>query len=61
MCRVVQAAMYSAKQTIKDWNGRRVFVQDFAAALNRRHLLTYDKYDEFTKLGYDYMEDFEFL
>lgn len=54
--KMFEAAMYAAKTTMKDATERRVFVQDFAASLNRRGLLINENVDDFTKFGYIYME-----
>ena len=56
MCKTLESAMYSVKQTIPDLTQKIVFVQDFAAALNRRHLLQYKKHSEFMNAGLEYME-----
>jgi len=51
---IFEAAMYAAKTTIKDASQRRVFVQDFWAALNRAGLLFTT--EPFLTEGYVYME-----
>jgi len=51
-----ESALYAAKTTMKDATERRVFIQDFAAALNRRALLDSELIDAFSKHGYVYME-----
>ena len=53
---VLTAAMSSAYTTIDSADGRRVYVQDLAASLNRNGLLPNDKVDEFQQLGYEFME-----
>lgn len=57
---LLEAAMYSAGVAISAFaphaSGARAFIQDFAAALNRRGLLPNDKVEEFTEYGYKYME-----
>lgn len=57
-CKVLASALYSAKSATKPWGviSQRVFIQDFAASLNRRGLLPNEKVDEFEELGYEYME-----
>ncbi|MCS7124546.1 MAG: hypothetical protein NZ932_03925 [Candidatus Bathyarchaeota archaeon] len=55
-CKVLSAALYVAKTTLPKGSSRRVFIQDFAAALNRRKVLSNDLVDEFQQLGYRYME-----
>jgi len=54
--KVFESAMYSAKTTMKEASERRVFIQDFAAALNRRGLLRNEVVDRFCEYGYTYME-----
>jgi len=57
-CDVLESTLYAAKSTIKDWNGRRVFIQDLTAALNRRDIIVdSEEYEEFNRLGYEYMEE----
>jgi len=53
---IFEAFMYSAKVTMKQATERRAFIQDLAAALNRRYLLSKEDADTFSKLGYIYME-----
>ena len=53
---VLASALYSAKSTLPAGSPRRVFIQDLAAALNRRKLLPSEHYDRFCELGYKYME-----
>jgi len=54
--RLLEAVMYAAKTTMKDATERRVFIQDFAAALDRHDLLGSEFVDLFSKHGYVYME-----
>lgn len=54
-CKVLRAALFSAKSTIAKGTPRRVFIQDLAASLNRKAMLPSEKYDNFTELGYEYM------
>jgi len=54
-CKVLASALYSAKSTLTAGSPRRVFIQDLAAALNRRGLLRDRDFDVFCKLGYEYM------
>ena len=56
VCKVLSSALFSAKSTLPEGTLRRVFIQDLAASLNRKHLLSSERYDEFTKLGYEYMK-----
>jgi len=57
-CKVLASALFSAKTTLKPCgiSSQRVFIQDLAASLNRRRLLSSDEVDTFEKLGYEYME-----
>jgi len=55
-CQVLTASLYAAKLSLPKGSPRRVFVQDLAASLNRHHILKSEQYDEFEKLGYEYME-----
>lgn len=53
-----KSAMYAAKAAITDSTLRRVFVQEFAASLNRTlpRILWNEKVEEFTNYGYEFME-----
>jgi len=51
-----ESVMYAAKTTMKDASERRVFIQDLAAALNRRAWLDSRLVETFEKYGYTYME-----
>ena len=53
--KAVSAALFAAKATIIDRNAQRVFIQDFAAALNRRGLLSNTNVQPFREYGYQYM------
>lgn len=55
-CRILSAALYSAKSTLAEGSPRRVFIEDLAAALDRRGLIDKKKIDEFVKAGFEYME-----
>jgi hypothetical protein len=55
-CQVLMASLYAAKLSLPKGSPRRVFVQDLTASLNRHHILKSEQYDEFEKLGYEYME-----
>lgn len=55
-CKILTAAMFSAKGTIPKGSPRRVFVQDLAASLERKKLLIGKRAREFTDVGYEYME-----
>jgi hypothetical protein len=55
-CAMLQSALYAAKVTLPKGSPRRVFIQDFAASLNRKHILPNENYDKFQRLGYEYME-----
>ncbi|HDO42010.1 MAG TPA: hypothetical protein ENH03_03820 [Candidatus Bathyarchaeota archaeon] len=55
-CKILAAALFSAKSTLPKGSPRRVFIQDLAASLNRKGLLKNEKVDTFTKIGYNYME-----
>jgi len=52
--KLFEAAMFAAKTTMKNASERRVFVQDFFAALNRAGLLATT--EPFLTSGYVYME-----
>jgi len=54
--KIFESALYAAKTTMKDPTERRVFVQDFAASLNRKGLLASELVDKFCEHGYTYME-----
>jgi hypothetical protein len=57
-CKVLDAALFSAKTSMPDLTYRRVFIQDLTAALNRRKIIVdLREYHEFNELGYEYMED----
>lgn len=53
------SAMHAAKSSSLGKTGERVFIQEFAAALNRKGLLSNDKVQEFREYGYQYMRGFE--
>lgn len=53
--KIFKAALYAAKATIAEPSSRRVFIQDFAASLNRAGLLRNALVDAFCKYGYAYM------
>jgi hypothetical protein len=53
---ILSACMHTAKTTLKKGSSQRVFVQDFAAALNRRSLLRNDRVEDFTNEGYRYLD-----
>lgn len=53
---IFESTLYAAKTTMKDATERRVFIQDFAAALNRHGLLRSELVDAFMRHGYVYME-----
>jgi hypothetical protein len=55
-CQVLMASLYAAKTSLPKGSPRRVFVEDLAASLNRRRILKSEQYDEFQKLGFEYME-----
>jgi hypothetical protein len=48
-CQVLDAALYAVKTTCNDPTHQRVFIQDFAASLNRRRLLTNKDVEPFWK------------
>jgi len=54
--KMFEATMFAAKTAMKDAHERRVFIQDFAASLNRKGLLINENIDDFMKYGYIYME-----
>jgi hypothetical protein len=49
----IDAALYAFAVTIKNPTDRRCFIQDFAAALGRRGLLTSDNTERFWQLAED--------
>ena len=49
------AALFAARSTITDWNQQRVFIQDFAASLNRKELLSNTNVLLFLEYGYKYI------
>lgn len=55
-CAVLEAVLFSAKSTLPAGSPRRVFIQDLAAALNRRDMLHSRDVGKFCELGYKYME-----
>ena len=55
-CAILTSALFSAKSSLERGSPRRVFVQDLAASLNRKGLLSNEKVGKFTNLGYEYME-----
>lgn len=52
----MSATFESTYTTVDSADQRRVWVQDFAAALNRRGVLPNENVDRFQQLGYEYME-----
>jgi len=53
---LLESAMFAAYTTVPKGSPRRVFVQDFAASLNRKGLLRNEYVDKFCEYGYKYME-----
>lgn len=51
------AALYAAKG-IPDITDKRVWIQEFAASLNRKALLSNDNVQPFREYGYQYMRGF---
>jgi len=51
----MRAVMYALKVSISDPPAWRVFIQDFAASLNRKGLLANSNVDKFTEYAYAYM------
>jgi len=51
----ISAALFAAKTTITERNTQRVFIQDFAASLNRKGLLSNTNVQPFREYGYQYM------
>jgi hypothetical protein len=49
-CQVLDAALFTAKTTLPQGSPRSVFIQDLAASLNRRRLLSSEKVEEFWTL-----------
>lgn len=55
-CKVLRAAFYAGKYGVfNESSTQRVFVQEFAASLNRKGMLKNPSVDQFTRLGYEYM------
>lgn len=52
-CQVLDAALYAAEVTLPQGSPRRVFIQDFAAALNRRRILRNEEVEKFWELCED--------
>lgn len=55
--KIITAAMFAAKHTCSE-TGQRVFVQDFAASLNRHGLLSNKNVQAFREYAYQYMRGF---
>lgn len=55
-CKVLAAALHTAKSTLSSGSPRRVFIQDLSASLNRKEMLSNEQLPCFTQLGYDFME-----
>lgn len=55
-CGLVKSALYAAKTTLPRGTLRRLFIQEFAASLNRKHTLPNENVEKFHKLGFQYME-----
>lgn len=55
-CKVLSASLHSAKSNVGRGSPQRVFVQDLVASLNRKHVIPNDRINQFTELGYDFME-----
>ncbi len=53
---LLESAVFAAYTTLPKGSPRRVFVQDFAASLNRKGLLRNELVDRFCEYGYKYME-----
>jgi len=56
-CLVLKSAMYSAGSTLRPTD-RRVFAQDLAASLNRRGILSKERYDRFVTLSTRILDEF---
>jgi hypothetical protein len=54
---IIGAVMYTLKQTVKDETTWHVFIQDFAAALNRRGLLSNTNVQPFREYAYQFMHE----
>lgn len=52
---MLKATMYSLKATVKDPTTWHVFIQDWAASLNRKHLLSNTNEQLFREWAYSYM------
>ena len=54
---LIGSTLHSAKTTLgTNENAKRVFIQDLAAALNRRSYLENSDVEAFKKAGYNYMK-----
>ena len=56
-CLVLKSAMYSAGSTLRSVD-RRVFAQDLAASLNRKGILSKERYDRFVDLSTRILDEF---
>ena len=54
---IIGAVMHTLKQTVKDETTWHVFIQDFAAALNRRGLLSNTNEQPFRESAYQFMRE----
>ena len=52
---IFKSAMYAAKSASLGKTGERVFIQEFAAALNRKGLLSNPDVGSFCEWAYDYV------
>lgn len=52
-CAILDAALYAAKTSLPKGSPRRVFIQDLAAALNRRKILHNNDVEKFWELAED--------
>jgi hypothetical protein len=57
---MLKATMYSLKATVKSQPTWRVFIQDWAASLNRKGLLSNTNTQLFREWAYDYMRAEQF-
>ena len=54
-CKLLEAFMYSVKQSVKDETTWHVFIQEFAAALNRQKILSNTNEQPFREWAYRYI------
>ena len=56
--KLLESALWAFKSTVSDATARRVFIQDLAASLNRKGLVSRGNVQFFREYGYMYMRGF---